>query len=83
MSLAIKNVDDFLTDQVGSGNCSSFSEAEQELISLLIKRTVNKNITQGRENLKNGRFREMTPETNTEFIAQLAKKILPNIAMIG
>ncbi len=81
MSLAIKKVDAFLTDQVGSGNCSSFSEAEQELISILIKRKINNSITQGREDIKKGRFREMTPETNAEFIAQLAKKILPNTAL--
>ncbi len=77
MSLAVKKIDNILTEQVGNGSCPSVAEAEQELISVLAQRDIDRGIAQGRVDIKNGDFREMTLESNAQFIDNLAKKILP------
>ncbi|MGL1959457.1 MAG: hypothetical protein OCD00_19430 [Colwellia sp.] len=78
MSLALKNIDNFLTDQVGNGSCVSVKEAEKELISLLVKRDIDRGITQGREDIKNGHFEEVNSETNAKLIEELAQELLIN-----
>lgn len=77
MSLALKDVEHFIADQVERGVCSSEQEAEHELAQLLVKREIERGLARGREDIRQGRYEEVTPETNAKLIAELAAELLP------
>jgi Arc/MetJ-type ribon-helix-helix transcriptional regulator len=78
MSLAVKDIDNFLTDQVENGSFSSASEVEQELLMLLVKRDIDRGIEKGERDFANGDYEEVNAQTNAALLAELAQELLPN-----
>jgi hypothetical protein len=76
MALSVQEVDTFIKKQVQSGASSSDIEAENELVSVLVERGIDRSIEQSREAMKNGQYREMTEESNSQFLEKLSQKIL-------
>ncbi|MCJ8269388.1 MAG: hypothetical protein MJK04_08295 [Psychrosphaera sp.] len=75
MSLAVKDIDTFLIDQVDSGACTCVNEAEEELMALLVKRDINRGIEQGRKDFENGLFEEVNAQTNAKLLDEMAQEL--------
>ena len=76
MSLAIKNIDNFLTEQVNSGACNTTIEAEHELVKKLMDRDIKRGIEQGRVDIKNGDYEEVNQTNNKKLINEITQELI-------
>lgn len=75
MSITQSVINSFLKEQVKNGSCSSVDEAEQQLTSKLAEMRLDKNIKEGREDVKMGRCEPLTDDWIKNFTLESKKKL--------
>ena len=75
MSIPTNVINNFISEQVKSGNCSSFSEAEKEIKDRFFEKELDERIKKGREDVRVGKVRVSNKENNTNFLNELKKSV--------